>query len=584
MDPMNGCEWNMLEDGPCPCAPGTTKMCYDGPPNTLNVGVCKAGTSTCNAAGSEWGPCVGEVLPSPQLCMGQDNDCDGNGPPPGCTACVPGTGMCNGNVSTFCPDGLGNQTEVCDPIEGLTCNAATGRCVGACSLASLGSSYIGCDYFPTVTANLVDSSTFHFAVAVSNTTASTATVTITQGPSTIQTVMVAANSVQVIDLPWNNTLKGPSSLFATPMPSSVRVNQGAYRLQSNQPITVYQFNALEYQVGANFSYTNDASLLLPTNVWTGKYYVAARHDFAGMSGFYAVVARDNNTVVTVTAPPGGVSVKGGVAGIGTNGAGTVTLNSGDVIEICTNGSGSQSDPQDVSGTLVTATGGPIQVIGGHQCTYIPDTIGYCDHLEESMFPVETLSTSYIVTAPLIPTGGNQPKVEMVRILATMANTHLTYVPPQAGAPASIAQAGQWVEIQNTATDFQITADQPILVAQYMEGQDAGGNSGDPAEALVVAKDQYRSSYLFHAPTNYQFNYINVTAPTGATVTLDGAAVGGFTPIGATGFSVARASLSNAGNGSHSIVSGQSFGISVYGYGQYTAFWYPGGSDLTKLHN
>ena len=46
---------------------------------------------------------------------------------------------------------------------------------------------------------------------------------------------------------------------------------------------------------------------------------------------------------------------------------------------------------------------------------------------------------------------------------------------------------------------------------------------------------------------------------------------------------ARTAVSNAGNGNHTISSALGFGISVYGYGQYTSYWYPGGTNLTKLH-
>jgi hypothetical protein len=175
---------------------------------------------------------------------------------------------------------------------------------------------------------------------------------------------------------------------------------------------------------------------------------------------------------------------------------------------------------------------------------------------------------------------------MVRIIATTDNTTLTYDPPQPNAPANIAQAGGWVEIADTAADFRITAGHPVLVAQYMEGQAAGGNSGDPAMTLAVGTEQYRKSYLFHAPTNYEYSYVNIVAPTGTTVLLDGnlVAAASFTAIGATGYSVARATLSNAGTGNHVISGTAELGISVYGYGQYTSYWYPGGSNLTLLHD
>jgi hypothetical protein len=591
LDPKDGCEVDTLADGACACAPGDTTPCYDGAPGTLGVGACKAGTRTCDPSGTKWGDCVGEVLPQPERCNGLDNDCDGKLAPPGCVDCMPKTGSCNGQVGTTCrDDGLAYVTETCDPVQGTTCDPATGRCNGACGVSALGASYIGCDYYPTVTANLVNSSKFHFAVAVSNTSVLAAVVTVTQGAATVATATVPAGSVQVLTLPWNATLKGPSSLNVVPFPSSVRVPKGAYRLRSTQPVTVYQFNPLEYKVGdcvldpTNCSYSNDASILLPVTAWTGTYRVAARHHFGGASGFYAVTAKEDGTTVTVAPGPNGGIVKTGIAGIGSSGAGTVTLDAGDVIQVVTNGGAGQSDPNDVTGTLVTASK-PVQVIGGHQCTYVPDLVGYCDHLEETMFPFETLSTEYIVATAYIPQpGGDVPKVEMVRIVATADKTTLAYDPPQPGAPTSIAQAGGWVEIPNDAGDFVVTASAPVLVAQYMEGQAAGGNTGDPSETVAVAKDQYRTDYLFHAPTNYESNYVNVIAPAGANVTLDGAKVGGFVPVGGSGFGVARVTLSNAGNGNHQIHGDVAFGISVYGYGQYTSYWYPGGSNLVRLHD
>src|SRR6185437_3725304 len=91
--------------------------------------------------------------------------------------------------------------------QGVTCDAATGACIGACAPQLLGQSFIGCDYYPTVTANVVSDNPFHFAVIVSNTTASLATVKITKGPALVTTAMVAANDVAVITLPWVAALK-----------------------------------------------------------------------------------------------------------------------------------------------------------------------------------------------------------------------------------------------------------------------------------------------------------------------------------------------------------------------------------------
>jgi hypothetical protein len=391
--------------------------------------------------------------------------------------------------------------------------------------------------------------------------------------------------VQVVQLPWELELKGPAQDVLYQTVNSVLVAQGAYRLRSTQPVTLYQFNPLEYMFDSNGSYsaTNDASLLLPTSAWTNNYYVASLASEGDTepynSGFYAVTAQQDGTTVVVTPGPQAGRISTLPAGIDTYGRGQVTLQAGDVMEVFTLGDGTS----DLTGTLVTSDK-PVQVIAGHQCANIPVATCCCDHLEESMFPMETLAKQYLVTAPLVPTLGETPKDQLVRVVATVDGTTLAYDPPQPGAPTGIFFAGGWVELPYSNADFGISADHPILVVQYMEGQEAGGGTGDPAMAQAVGIRQYRSSYLFHAPSNYEANYVNIVARTGTVVNLDGTVVSAsaFLGIGTTGFGVARVTLSNSGSGNHSAASASPFGISVYGYGQYTSYWYPGGGNLTDL--
>lgn len=64
----------------CICTPGATRLCYSGPPGTAGIGVCRNGTQSCVSDGvsSNWGPCIGQVLPGPETCGDRlDNDCDG---------------------------------------------------------------------------------------------------------------------------------------------------------------------------------------------------------------------------------------------------------------------------------------------------------------------------------------------------------------------------------------------------------------------------------------------------------------------------------------------------------------------------
>lgn len=62
----------------CLCTPGTTVPCYDGGAEE-GVGVCHAGTATCDASGTSIGACSGQVLPGTQTCDLPllDGDCDG---------------------------------------------------------------------------------------------------------------------------------------------------------------------------------------------------------------------------------------------------------------------------------------------------------------------------------------------------------------------------------------------------------------------------------------------------------------------------------------------------------------------------
>jgi len=546
----------------------------DGGAGEPDAAPCSAGMSRC--IDGDWMSCVGGDW---QLSEDCPNECaDGLG----CVFCEPNTGTCSGETATICkPDGSGLIDIFCDPIQGMSCDVDLGLCVGECAPQYLGQSYIGCEYYPTVTGNEVDGR-FTYAVAISNTSAEAANIHIEGGALTApDTFTVAPSSVQVRVLPWVAELKACTSSgqleCGLPQTWSANVVNGAYHLRSDRPVTVYQFNPLDY-VNGGYSYTNDASLLLPVNAMTGSYAVTSWPNWSSqigpMPGMMAVTATRDGTTVTVSAA--GATVAGpGVDALSPGVPHDFALGAGDVLQLFTNGS-------DLTGSMVTADQ-PVQVIGGHYCTQVPIGITACDHLEESMFPIETLGAEYIITAPAVPSLPNG-KVEIIRIVAIEGGTNLTYDPPQGGAPTTLGAAGSFIEIAGNAQSFSITADKKILVAQLMEGQDAGGGTGDPAMALAVPTGQYRTDYLFHAPVNYETNYVNITAPMDASITLDGSAtpLSGFQAIGSTGYGLLRVTLDNSGDGNHRLVGDQAFGISVYGYGQYTSFWYPGGLDLGTI--
>ncbi|MCA9651162.1 MAG: hypothetical protein H6712_19080 [Myxococcales bacterium] len=67
------------DTGATACVAGETRPCYEGPPGTQGLGICRAGEQSCAADGSGWLACEEQVQPEPaELCQTpQDDDCDG---------------------------------------------------------------------------------------------------------------------------------------------------------------------------------------------------------------------------------------------------------------------------------------------------------------------------------------------------------------------------------------------------------------------------------------------------------------------------------------------------------------------------
>ncbi len=106
------------------CVPGQFRQtCYRGPAATRGIGACRDGEQ--EAINGRWGPCIGDVLPGPEVCGDDiDGDCNGLGGPGepedrGCPG-PPGMETCNGVDDDG--DGLAD--------EGLA--NACGSCSGTC--------------------------------------------------------------------------------------------------------------------------------------------------------------------------------------------------------------------------------------------------------------------------------------------------------------------------------------------------------------------------------------------------------------------------------------------------------------------
>ncbi len=115
-------------------------------------------------------------------------------------------------------------------------------------------------------------------------------------------------------------------------------------------------------------------------------------------------------------------------------------------------------------------------------------------------------------------------------------------------------------------------------------RDTGGACepiGDPTFILAVAEEQWRKDYVFLTPNAYAQDYVNVIAPAGAVVTLDGAELKGWSTIaGGSGLSVVRVPIED---GPHDLAATHPVSVVVYGYDDDVSYGYAGGTNLNVIN-
>lgn len=572
---------------------GTDYELFDCSPGSCTDGQCEGcapGTMVCQ--GNDVMRCAddGSAYELQETCEGGAQCLNGS-----CLVCYPGQKKCQGKDAYECShDGKGWQfAETCDG--GQVCLG--GQCQSLCSADLKFNTNVGCDYFAVDLDNasgeqgIPGADNAQFAVVVSNPSATTAKVKIRQtaGGDIQAEADVAPAGLHIFNLPpynVNGTMKGPRS----------------WRIESTAPIIAYQFNPLE-NVGV---FSNDASVLLPSNTWGSDYIVMSRWQTGNSyRGYFTVVANAEDTEVTikVTAP---TLAGGDVPALQKGETWTTTLQPYEVLNIESNGSCATATPQqacgDLTGSEVTATK-PVAVFGGHEAA-VSGSVCCADHLEEQMLPISAWGKTYVASRS-VPRG-NEP--DYWRILASKDGTKVITSPPQ-GQTQNLNR-GQWIEIKSKQ-HFTIDATEPVMVAQLLassfevasstfpqlcsgSGQSncPGGHTcvsgscepiGDPAMILAAPVQQFRKEYTFLAPNKYLQDYANVIAPTGVDVLLDDTSIlSKLKPVGATGWSVAQLPIAD---GVHTIRSADesAIGIIVYGYDDDVSYGYTGGMSLEKIN-
>jgi hypothetical protein len=502
--------------------------------------------------------------------------------------CQPGSQQCKGfgAIEQCANDGSGYEVkELCG--QGNVCKLA--KCLTACKANLKENTYFGCEYWAVDLDSIEGAKFQNVAVVVSNTdTVVTASVTIT-------------NMADGVDLELPTSTVPPLSQVTFLLPKGYdlegsMLNMNSFRIKASAPITVHQFNPLN----ADNVYSNDASLLLPSNVAGKEFLGMSWHQrqadmFTGnipLRGFLTVIAVEKGTTkVTVKAP---VDIEPGenVELLPAQVQRTYELQYGQVLNL--ESGGGLSGP-DLTGTHIKADK-RISVFGGHECANIPLIIQegkfvgtkFCDHVEQQLFPLDTWGTKYVGDAFK---ARSPDQKDVWRVLSGADGVTLTTDPPQPVANGITLNKGGYVQFES-AEDFVIFATGPISVGHYLKGSNfpgylplakcsKGGTDdtgiGDPAFTLPVPIKQQRSSYIVLTPDNYVENFINVIYRTATSVDIDGQPVVlDEIPIGSTDWHVQRVPVEP---GVHRVEGTLEIGVTAYGYDCDVSYAYPGGLNL-----
>ncbi|PRP94022.1 IgGFc-binding protein [Enhygromyxa salina] len=447
-----------------------------------------------------------------------------------------------------------------------------------CVQAEAGESTVGCLFYGVDLDSHDQVENQQFAIAVSN----------------VQVAQMATVQVEQKQGGVWNTIAGPAAvapldLYTFNLPafsqddSGVKVG-GAYRVSSDVPIIAYQFNPID---GAS-SYLSDASMLYPVPTWDSINHVVGwkvTNDGSVQGAYLTVVAAHDGTQVTIT--PSAITLAG--PNIPPSPAGVpfvVNLNEGDIAEVMT-----KTMNMGLTGTRVTSDPDhPVAVFSGNECTFIPTNVYACDHLEEQLSGVR-LWGQHFIASRVPPRSASDTSLWQIYASEDATTITLTTDPAITGIPNNnfVLQAGQTVEFYvggnaQTPGDFEIEADKPIAVLNYMTGsENAGAGTGDPAMVQLSPIEQFLPRYVVLVPGTWNNDVAVLARPTGATITLDGAPISDalFIPVADSGFEVARVPVTD---GIHVFDGDQNkFSIIIVGYDQWDSYAYLGGTGTGVIN-
>lgn len=307
---------------------------------------------------------------------------------------------------------------------------------------------------------------------------------------------VPANGITIIDIPTSAENTGSGTVASK-----------GILIQTADSVNVLQTSLQNF--------THEASQVLPEAALGNRYRVDA---YQGLPNFnnlhkseFLVVATQDGTQVRIT--PSVNAAGGQAAGVPF----IVNLNAGQTYQLQ-----AATDALDLTGTVVEATQAsgvcrPFVVIGGSMCATVPGACQACDMIFEQLIPTTAWGTRYY-TAPIL--GVN---TSTYRVMAEMNGTTVSI---NGGAPINLS-AGQRHEVNGTTAPVCIQANNPVSVAQLMEGYSCAGN-GDPSLWLTSPAERLSTKASWHTSgssliTQHSVSVVVPSASVGQ-LTLDGVVV------------------------------------------------------------
>ncbi len=371
--------------------------------------------------------------------------------------------------------------------------------------------------------------------------------------------------------------------------SSDIINPTGIRITAQRPVVVYAHILNSARSGA--------SLILPAKSLGKRYKIAAydqvNNAFNSARSEFAIVAAQNQTIVEIIPSENDIN-NTRLKGIPFQ----LTLNKGEVYQF--------QSLKDLTGSEVrsVAVGNipckPIAVFSGSTWNAF-DCVNPSggDNLYQQLFPITSWGKQFI-TAPFI----NRQPYDVIRIIVDDTLTNVTVN----GSLLSTVQLkkASYYEIKDALTKV-ITADQPVMVVQYMVSQSCDPRNvvapgdpipypADPEMTILNPIEQTLSKItvlsarkdLTPPNTNIEQHYINVIIKDTykASLTIDGQPpLSSFISIPGSGHSYIQENVtgSTALNPTHIIRADSGFSSIAYGYGEVESYGYLAGADIKDLN-